>query len=225
MSSEFRPGPQRLCRKAAGDSHYASPLRHCPLEAGLCGLARLVELRASAERPQICNAREHDRKFNQHAAGERARRRGGMTPLRLTDDPLRAVDAGREARAGKCDVSWSFPSPAFGERRHRGLARGLIAVRRRAVFVIVENQRPHPRRAHRRGSRLHDTDRRRLADRVRASEAFRALCGLWLDLNFSHCGLGDLAPIYCGGGRVLSDYEPGYTGHWEMKKRRKETKE
>jgi hypothetical protein len=80
-----------------------------------------------------------------------------MTPLRLTDDPLRAVDAGREARAGKCDVSWSFPSPAFGERRNRGLARGLIAVRRRAVFVIVENQRPHPRRAHRRGSRLHDT--------------------------------------------------------------------
>jgi hypothetical protein len=41
-----------------------------------------------------------------------------------------------------------FPPPTLGERRHRGLARWLIAARRRAVFVIVENQRSHPRRAH-----------------------------------------------------------------------------
>ena len=87
-----------------------------------------------------------------------------------------------------------------------------------------------------RGGGLHDTDRRRLADRVRASEAFRALCGLWLDLNFSHCGWGTLHPSIVGvaalgeppmrpNSKVILPYEPGYTGHWEMKKRRKETKE
>jgi hypothetical protein len=31
-----------------------------------------------------------------------------------------------------------LPSPAFRERRHRGLARRLIAVRRRAVLVVAE---------------------------------------------------------------------------------------
>jgi hypothetical protein len=49
----------------------------------------------------------------------------------------------------------SFPPPALGERRHRGLARRLIAVRRRAAFVI-QQQRPHPGRTDRRGRRLHD---------------------------------------------------------------------
>jgi hypothetical protein len=38
------------------------------------------------------------------------------------------------------------------ERRHRGVARGLVAVRRRAVLVISEGERPHPRRPDRRGS-------------------------------------------------------------------------
>jgi hypothetical protein len=44
------------------------------------------------------------------------------------------------------------------------------------------------------------------------------------------------APICCNGGptrespratqfKVILPYEPGYTGHWEMEKRRKETKE
>jgi hypothetical protein len=89
----------------------------------------------------------------------------------------------------------------------------------------------------RRGGGLHDADRRRLADRVRASEAFRVLCGLWLDLNFSHCGWGTLHPSNVGvaaflgeppmrpNSKVVLPYEPGYTGHWEMEKRRKETKE
>src|SRR5215831_14750931 len=46
--------------------------------------------------------------------------------------------------------------PALGERGHRGLARRLAAVRRRAVFVLAEGKRPEPRRAYWRGGRLHD---------------------------------------------------------------------
>jgi hypothetical protein len=37
------------------------------------------------------------------------------------------------------------PPPTLRERRHRGLARRRVAMRRRAIFVIVENQHPHPR--------------------------------------------------------------------------------
>jgi hypothetical protein len=49
-----------------------------------------------------------------------------------------------------------FPSPALGERRHRGLARRLITVRWCAVLVITVGQRPQPRHSHRRSYRLHD---------------------------------------------------------------------
>src|SRR5262245_1346766 len=46
-----------------------------------------------------------------------------------------------------------LPPPAFGERRHGGLAARLIAVRRPTVLVVAKGQRPHPRRPHwRRGS-------------------------------------------------------------------------
>src|SRR5262245_57402089 len=48
------------------------------------------------------------------------------------------------------------PPPAFRERRHRILARRLIAVRRGAVLVIAERERPLPRRADRRGGCFHD---------------------------------------------------------------------
>jgi hypothetical protein len=41
----------------------------------------------------------------------------------------------------------SFPPPTLCERRHRSLARRRVAVGRRAIFVIFEGQRPHPRRA------------------------------------------------------------------------------
>jgi hypothetical protein len=61
-------------------------------------------------------------------------------------------------------------SPAFRERCHRGLSRRLVAMRRRAAFVIVKNQRPHPRQAHGRGGGLHDAAderRRRQARRSR----------------------------------------------------------
>src|SRR5262245_51834903 len=39
-----------------------------------------------------------------------------------------------------------LPSPALSERRHRGLARRLVAVRRRAVLMVAKGERPHPRR-------------------------------------------------------------------------------
>ena len=44
-----------------------------------------------------------------------------------------------------------LPPPAFGERRHRGLARRLVAVGRSGVFVIAKGQRPQPWLAYRRG--------------------------------------------------------------------------
>src|SRR6516164_9954035 len=50
-----------------------------------------------------------------------------------------------------------LPPPALGERRHRGLARRLVAVRRRAVLMLAESERPHPRRPYRGRMYLHDT--------------------------------------------------------------------
>src|SRR5262245_59052892 len=49
-----------------------------------------------------------------------------------------------------------FPPPGLSERCHRGLARRVVAVRRRAVLVMAESERPHPRRANGRGMHLHD---------------------------------------------------------------------
>ena len=51
------------------------------------------------------------------------------------------------------DLRTTPAASSCGERRHRGLARRLVVVRRRVVFVIVENERPHPRRAD--GRRMH----------------------------------------------------------------------
>jgi hypothetical protein len=45
------------------------------------------------------------------------------------------LDPSASRRAAR---AFSPPPPAFGERRHRGLARRLVAVRRRAVFVVLE---------------------------------------------------------------------------------------
>jgi predicted RNase H-like nuclease len=44
----------------------------------------------------------------------------------------------------------------LAKRRHRGLARRLVAVRRRAVFVVPERERPHPRRSYWRSVNLED---------------------------------------------------------------------
>jgi hypothetical protein len=44
--------------------------------------------------------------------------------------------------------------PTFRECRHRGLARPLVAVRRHAVFMLSEGERPEPRLAYLCGGRL-----------------------------------------------------------------------
>src|SRR6516225_9404860 len=49
-----------------------------------------------------------------------------------------------------------LPPPVLGERRHRSLARRLVAVRRRAILMMSKGQRPHPRRALRCRVHLHD---------------------------------------------------------------------
>src|SRR5215471_7208266 len=50
-----------------------------------------------------------------------------------------------------------FLPPALGERRHRRLARLCVAVRRRAVLVVPEGERPSPRRPYRGRMYLQDT--------------------------------------------------------------------
>ena len=44
----------------------------------------------------------------------------------------------------------------FSKRRHRSLARRLVAVSRRAVLVVAVGQRPHLWRAHGRGGSVED---------------------------------------------------------------------
>jgi hypothetical protein len=60
---------------------------------------------------------------------------------------------GRISGMPKADMP-SLPPPAFRERRHRGLARRLVAVRRRGVLVLSECERPEPRLAYLCGGRL-----------------------------------------------------------------------
>jgi hypothetical protein len=47
--------------------------------------------------------------------------------------------------------------PALRECGHRGLARRRLVVRRRAIFVLSEGKRPHPRRCYWRGVGLEDS--------------------------------------------------------------------
>jgi hypothetical protein len=62
---------------------------------------------------------------------------------------------------------WLFPAPAFGERRHRGLARRRIAVRRHPILVVPEGERPHPGRTDWRRMHFQDaTDHRAIGEHV-----------------------------------------------------------
>ena len=40
-----------------------------------------------------------------------------------------------------------LPSPTLSGRRHRGLERRRVAVRRRTLFMVANGERPQPRRA------------------------------------------------------------------------------
>jgi hypothetical protein len=54
-------------------------------------------------------------------------------------------------------VSFSYPPPTLGERKHGSLARLGIAVHRRTALMVAEGQRPHPRRANWPGIGVEDT--------------------------------------------------------------------
>ena len=53
-------------------------------------------------------------------------------------------------------VVWLLSSPALSKRRHRSLARRLVAVSRRAVLLVAVGQRPHLWRVHGRGGSVED---------------------------------------------------------------------
>jgi hypothetical protein len=73
-----------------------------------------------------------------------------------------------------------FPPPTLRERRHRGLARRRVAVRRRAVvFVVLEGERPHPGPPYRDCRRLHDaTDHDALGEHTNRRRSTRRMGGL-----------------------------------------------
>jgi hypothetical protein len=45
------------------------------------------------------------------------------------------------------DLDQLLPLPTLGERRHRGLAGRGVAVCRRTILVVLQEERPHPRRS------------------------------------------------------------------------------
>jgi hypothetical protein len=58
-------------------------------------------------------------------------------------DSLKALDP--DGRLEKRTSFRSFPPPALRERGHRCLAGRRVAVAWRAIFVVPERERPHPR--------------------------------------------------------------------------------
>ena len=62
-----------------------------------------------------------------------------------------------------------LPPSTFRECHHGGLARRLVAVRRGAVLVVAESERPHPGRTDWRGVDLEDAADRKPGDHVRSS--------------------------------------------------------
>jgi len=57
----------------------------------------------------------------------------------------RTLGPGTALGSGAAIYALMSTRPTLRERHHRGLARRLLAVRRRAVFVVLEGERPHPR--------------------------------------------------------------------------------
>ena len=55
-----------------------------------------------------------------------------------------SLKKGRMLVAPTSVVGFNCTTPSLRERRHRGLARRPVAVRRCAVLVVSERERPHP---------------------------------------------------------------------------------
>src|SRR5262249_15996388 len=66
-------------------------------------------------------------------------------PLGTQDTLDRLTGRPHFRSAPKADMPCDLPPPALAESRHRRLARRLVAVRRRAVLVLSECDRPEPR--------------------------------------------------------------------------------
>ena len=112
-----------------------------------------------------------------------------MNPRMATDCiacarmPAAPVYAGRDAEQNHAVLCAEFrrrlfhglfPPPAFGEGRHRGLARRLATLRRLAILVMPEGQCPHPRRAYGRGVHLHDAADDRSPQSTSKSSSFHS---------------------------------------------------
>jgi hypothetical protein len=79
----------------------------------------------------------------------------GIAPRTPTRNPTIAIIF-ISARPTRLSRSTLFSSPTLGERRHRGLARRLVAVCWRAILMMPRGERPQPRRIYWRGGCSHD---------------------------------------------------------------------
>src|SRR5260370_19594156 len=95
--------------------------------------------------------------------------------------------------------------PAIGERGYRDLARRLVAVGRRAVLMVPEGERPHPRRSLRRRVHLEDaTDRNPIGEHV---EVVLVLLAGWAG---SRCALKDQHRTSAGSVLLLQEFTSGF---------------
>ena len=78
---------------------------------------------------------------------------GGITGVRYQLTPLPPFEIWNGADGS---IRRSFLAPALGECAHCILAGRRVAVRRRAILVMPESERPHPRRSDRRCVHLQD---------------------------------------------------------------------
>jgi hypothetical protein len=101
----------------------------------------------------------------------------------------------------------SLPPPALGKCRHRGLARLRIAVRRRAILVVAECERPKPGRSYRRRVGLEDAAHDNPSVSTSKSSSFHSLDGRVAEArfrinacrtSFAICGSGAVFEISVG---------------------------
>src|SRR6516165_12039596 len=140
----------RLClRIALGKAHqHADP----PHPVGLLRARReWPSQRRAAERYQQLPPSDGDC----HAPLPREVRRGNDTTPRACSLHVRRAGCWLLPPQSPA-LTALLPPPALRERRHRGLARRLVAVRRPAVLVLAKGERPQPRRALRCRVHLHD---------------------------------------------------------------------
>jgi 5-methylcytosine-specific restriction endonuclease McrA len=121
-----------------------------------------------------CNNEKRDRLTNKEALGRLCARNEKIAGKQIDIDHFTTSRSGIRAICQAISKGYTIkllptsfqPGNKGGEGRHRGLARRLVAVPRRAVLVMVQSERPHPRRANRRGMHLRATDDSALGEHV-----------------------------------------------------------